>query len=96
MLSHMSQVATKRKLSIRNERVKVTGHFHEQGSVLRGDAEGFCDGFEVEILLDTDVPAQEIAILIRLARRMCFTEKALAGITEIKVSQTVNGETLNF
>lgn len=74
----------------------MTGHFHEQGSVLRGDAEGFCDGFEVEISLDTDDSLQEIAILISLARRMCFTEKALAGVTGIKLSQKINGEILDI
>jgi len=64
---------------IRNERVKVIAHFHEQGSVLRGDAEGFCDGFEVEISLDSEEPEEQITILIRLARQLCFTEKALVG-----------------
>jgi uncharacterized OsmC-like protein len=96
MISHVSQVATKRKLSIRNERVKVTGHFHEQGSVLRGDAEGFCDGFEIEISLDTDEAPQEITTLINLARRMCFTEKALTGVTGIRLSQKINGVLLDF
>jgi hypothetical protein len=76
--------------------VYVTGHFHEQGSVLRGDAEGFCDGFEVKIVLDSDEPAQEIATLIRLARRMCFTEKALTGSTPVTVKQQVNGETFEI
>ena len=88
----MSQVATKKRLSIRNERVSVTGLFHEEGSVLRGDAEGFCDGFEVEISLETDESLEEVTTLIRLARQMCFTEKALTGSTSIKVSQRINGE----
>ncbi len=87
----MSQVAAKRKIELRNERVKVTGRFHEQGSVLRGDAEGFCDGFDVEIQLESDAPEQEIAELVRLARQMCFTEKALAGITPISVNPWLNG-----
>ncbi len=86
----MSQVATKRKLSLRDERVKVTGRFHEQGSVLRGDAEGFCDGFDVEIQIESDEPPETIAELIRLARQMCFTEKALMGSTPVMVKQTLN------
>lgn len=88
----MSQVATKKKLNIRNERVKVTAHFHEQGSVLRGDAEGFCDGFEVEISLDTEESDDQIDLLIRLARQMCFTEKALMGSVQVRVTQLVNGK----
>jgi organic hydroperoxide reductase OsmC/OhrA len=87
----LSQVAAKRKLSIRNDQVKVTAHFHEQGSVLRGDAEGFCDGFEVEISIDSDEPQEQIEELIRLARQMCFTEKALMSSVPLSVRQTLNG-----
>ncbi len=72
--------------------MRVTAHFHEQGSVLRGDAEGFCDGFEVEISIESDEPAEQIAELIRLARQMCFTEKALIGSVPILVKQTINGQ----
>lgn len=90
----MSQVAIKRKLAIRNERVNVTAHFHEQGSVLRGDAEGFCDGFEIEILIESDEDPQKITELVRLSREMCFTEKALIGSVPVKVSQKLNNQDL--
>jgi len=92
----VSQVAAKRKISLRNERVKVIGRFHEQGSVLRGDAEGFCDGFEVEIQVESEEAPEKIADLIRLARQMCFTEKALAGSTPIDVRQTLNQQPLDL
>ncbi|MEL7590781.1 MAG: hypothetical protein AAGU17_05755 [Anaerolineaceae bacterium] len=87
----MSQVAAKKKLKIANEKVLVTARFHEQGSVLRGDAEGFCDGFDVEIQLDSAEPAEELATLVKLARQMCFTEKALTGSIPVDVRQTLNG-----
>jgi hypothetical protein len=74
-----------------NENVFVTGKFHEQGSVLKGDAEGFCDGFEVLITLDSDAPQAELEDLICIARRMCFTEKTLAGEVEVLVTQKING-----
>ncbi len=88
----MSQVATIRKLAIRNERVNVTAHFHEQGSVLKGDKAGFCDGFEVEITLDSDEPAEEIETLIRLAHRLCFTEAAMLTPVPVKTRHTLNGQ----
>ncbi|NTW43988.1 MAG: hypothetical protein HGB14_06035 [Anaerolineaceae bacterium] len=94
-MSHLSQVATKKKLVIRNEKVNVTAHFHEQGSVLRGDAEGFCDGFEVEISLDSDETPEQIDQLIHLARQMCFTEKALMGSVPVNVSQQINGKLIS-
>lgn len=86
----MSQVATKKRLNISNERVTVTAHFHEKGSVLKGDAEGFCDSFEIEMSLDSQEDPKEIATLIRLARQMCFTEKALTGNVPVSVSQKLN------
>jgi organic hydroperoxide reductase OsmC/OhrA len=92
----VSQVAAKRKLVIRNERVLVKAHFHEQGSVLRGDAEGFCDGFEIEIHIDSEETSDKIAELVRLARRMCFTEKALMGSTPVTVTQTLNERPLEI
>ena len=58
---------------------------------MRGDAEGFCDRFEVEILIDSDEPAAELETLLRLARQMCFTEKALTGSVAVEVTQTING-----
>ena len=90
----MSQVATKRKLAIRNEKIIVTAHFHEQGSVLRGDAEGFCDSFEIEILIDSDEEPEKIADLVRISRQLCFTEKALMGSVPVKVSQQLNQQAL--
>jgi len=86
----VSQVATKKRLNISNERVSVTAHFHEQGSVLRGDAEGFCDSFEIEISIDSSEEPEIIADLIRLSRKMCFTEKALTGSVPVSVSQIIN------
>jgi organic hydroperoxide reductase OsmC/OhrA len=77
-------------MSISNERVKVTAHFHEQGSVLRGDVEGFCDSFEIHISMDSEEGQEKIAELIRLARRMCFTEKALTGSVPVSVTQSLN------
>ena len=77
-------------MKIRNERVLVNGYFHEQGSVLRGDAEGFCDRFEVEILMDSDEPPDAVEELVRMARRLCFTEKALITQVPVEVTYKVN------
>jgi organic hydroperoxide reductase OsmC/OhrA len=91
----VTQVASKKKLNLQKEIVKVTAHFRETGSVLRGDAEAFCDGFEVEIQIESEEPLQAIQELVRLARRMCFTEVALTGHTPVTVSATLNGELID-
>lgn len=87
----MSQVATKKRLALRGERVEVSARFSERGSVLEGTQEGRCEGFHIELAIESDEPADELAELIRLAHRMCFTEAALAGAVELTTVDLVNG-----
>jgi len=94
LISHITQVSNKKKLDIKNEKVVVTAHFHEEGSVLRGDAEGFCDQFEINIAIDSDEPISEIKQLIRLAHRLCFAEKAVIGSVPVHITQQLNGQPL--
>jgi hypothetical protein len=88
----VSQVAAKRKLAISDERVKVTAFFLEQGSVLRGTAEGRCEGFSIYLAIESDEPAEQISELIRLAHRMCFTEDALTGSVPLTIQHSLNGQ----
>jgi hypothetical protein len=71
----------------------VTAHFHEHGSVLAGSAEGQCDGFEIEISLESDEAQEKIGELMRLAHRMCFTEDALSG-KRVSKQHFLNGKSL--
>jgi hypothetical protein len=90
----VSQVATKKKLELGGQRVRVTARFSERGSVLRGTKEGACEGFEIEISLDSREPAAAIAELLRLAHRMCFTEAALAAEIALTTRHLLNGRPL--
>jgi uncharacterized OsmC-like protein len=90
----VSQVAAKKKLALDDERVKVTAHFREQGSVLQGTKEGSCQGFDIQLSIESPAPAEEIAELIRLAHRMCFTEDALSGQVKLITRHLLNGEFL--
>ncbi len=90
----MSQVAAKKKLVLRDERVKVTAHFQEQGSVLRGTSEGRCEGFDIELSIESDEPVEEMAELIRLSHRMCFTEAALAKEVRLSSQHNLNGQSI--
>jgi len=87
----VSQAAAKKRIVLRNERVKVIAHFEESGSVLGGTQHGICKGFSIELSLESDVPAEEIATLIRLSHQMCFTEAALSSPVPLAVSHIVNG-----
>ncbi len=60
--------------------------------MLKGDAEGFCDSFDIEIKIDSEEDPDAIQQLIQLARKMCFTEKALHGSVPIHVKQVINSQ----
>jgi organic hydroperoxide reductase OsmC/OhrA len=92
----VSQVAAKKKLALRDERVKVVAHFRESGSVLAGTKEGACHGFDIEVSIESDASAQDIAALLRLAHHMCFTEDALSGNTRVTARHRLNGQPLDL
>lgn len=75
--------------------MRVVAHFREEGAVLAGTQQGFCDGFEIELSLDGELPKEEILKLIRLAHQMCFTESALKGAPKITSRHVYNGEELD-
>ena len=92
----MSQVAAKKKLVLHDERVKVVAYFREQGSVLQGTSVGLCERFEVELSIDSDESEHEIAELVRLSHRMCFTESVLTEKVELRRLDRLNGQQLDI
>jgi uncharacterized OsmC-like protein len=92
----VSQVAAKKELALHDERVKVTARFRESGSVLQGTKEGECEGFDIELSINSDEPAEEIAELIRLSHRMCFTEDALSGEVKLTTRHHLNGQLIEI
>ena len=73
----------------------MTAHFKEEGSVLGGTQKGTCEDFSIELSVNGDMPSEEIATLIRLAHRMCFTESALTNEIKITSSHLFNGQALD-
>lgn len=92
----MSQVATRRRLSIRNERVKVTARFVERGSILQGTKAGECENFEIVLSMESGEPDDAIQALMRLAHRMCFTESALSGRARVTHRHFHNGQLIEL
>jgi organic hydroperoxide reductase OsmC/OhrA len=91
----VSQVAAKRRLTLRNEKVSVVAHFEEAGSVLAGTQQGTCKGFSIELSIEGDESLEDIAKLIRMAHRMCFTESALTQAAEVKANHLFNGQPID-
>ena len=94
LLSHLTEIAAKRKLELRDPRVQVTAHFHEQGSALKGTKIGECDGFEISIQIDSDEPKEKILELMEDAPRACFAVDALTREHPPSFSNMLNGETV--
>lgn len=96
ILAQVSQVALRRKLAIRNERVRVTAHFLESGSILKGDKAGAAQRYEVELALESEESEEDIAALMRLAHAMCFAEDSIAKAVEIETRHVLNGEEISL
>ena len=64
--------------------------------MLGGTQKGICEDFSIELSIDGDMPQEEIATLIRLAHRMCFTESALSNVVKITSSHVFNGQRLEL
>jgi organic hydroperoxide reductase OsmC/OhrA len=90
----MSQVATQKKLALRDHRVKLAATFRTQGSVLQGTKVGACERLEIEVSIESDEAADEIDELIRLSHRMCYTEAALSERVPLTKRHVLNGQPL--
>jgi uncharacterized OsmC-like protein len=91
----VSQVAAKKRLTLRDERIKVIAHFREEGAVLAGTQKGICEGFTIELFINGDMPHEEIITLIRLAHQMCFTESTLSHVVKLTLRHFFNDQRLD-
>ena len=92
VLAQVSNIAQRKKLAIRNEKVTVTAHFLESGSILKGDKQGEAQRFEIEMAMDSDEDEVAIIELMRMAHRMCFAEATVANEVGIELGHRLNGE----
>ncbi|MGH2583257.1 MAG: OsmC-related (seleno)protein [Anaerolineales bacterium] len=96
ILSQVSNIAFRKKLAIRNERVNILARFLETGSILKGDKEGEAVGFEIELSIDSDEDEKEIMNLMRMAHRMCFAEDSLTRAMKLELSHSLNGKEIHL
>ena len=79
------------KLELTGESVQVLARFREQGSILAGTKEGSCQGFEIELAIQSPEPEPRLLDLIRQAHRMCFTEAVLTSAVPLSSRHWING-----
>jgi uncharacterized OsmC-like protein len=94
ILSQVSNIAFRKKLVIRNERVKVIARFVESGSIFKGDKNGEAKSFQIELSMDSEEPKEEIMALMRMAHNMCFAEDSLTKAMQLDISHKLNGQSL--
>jgi hypothetical protein len=92
----VSQVAAKRSLTLRNEKVSVVAHFEEEGPVPGGTQQGICKGFFIELSIEGDEQIEDIIQLICIAHCICFTESTLTNVVELKTSHLFNGKPIDI
>ncbi len=87
-----------RRLRIPLERavVRVRGHFWREGSALASTLRAGCDGFELDLELESSAPPAEVARLVALARSACYVEQTLTAAVPVRATATLNGRPLEL
>ena len=75
--------------------MRLHARFRREGSILQGTARASCEGFSIELLLESDAEPQRVKELVRMAHRTCFTEAALANPVPIEKTTVLNGQPLD-
>lgn len=95
ILSQVSNIAFRKKLKIRNERVKVLARFLESGSILGGTKRGEAQSYEIEMFIDSDEDEAEILKMMSMAHRMCFAEDSLTRQMNLEIKHSLNGKPID-
>lgn len=84
------------KVNISKARVHVTAHFRAEGSVLGQTIEGRCDGFETQLEVESDEPAERLAGVIRNAENGCYIMQTVRHPVPVKTDVVVNGHNFDI
>ena len=79
------------KVTITKARVHVAGHFRAEGSVLGQTVQGFCDGFETRLEVESDEPPEQLAGVIRNAENGCYIMQTIRHPVPVQTEVIVNG-----
>ncbi len=91
-----ASLARRLRIPLERATVKVRGRFWTEGSALAGTLRAGCDGFEMELGLESSAPPSEVARLVSLARSACYVEQALAQPVKVEATVTLNGRPLEL
>ncbi len=78
-------------MSIKSAKAKARGHFHIEGSVLKGTLKSACTGFDVELAVESDEDPAKLAKMIEVAHNSCYAESTLENPVPINRTHMLNG-----
>ena len=81
-----------RKVAINEARVHVEMDYYLSGSVLAGTVNSGVTEVRSEFEVSSDAPEEDIAYVIRLAKRGCFAERLVETAVPIKSALRLNGK----
>ena len=81
-----------KKLTINEARVHVEMDYYLSGSVLAGTVNSGVTEVRSQFEVSSDAPEEEIANVIRLAKRGCFAERLVETAVPIKSTLKLNGK----
>ena len=80
-----------RKLTIKSARVHVEMDYYLSGSVLAGTVSSGVTEVRSRFDVSSDEPEEDIAYVIRLAKRGCFAERLVETAVPIRSTLILNG-----
>ena len=81
-----------RKLTINSARVRVEMDYYLSGSVLAGTVNSGVTEVRSEFEVCSDADEEDIAYVIKLAKRGCFAERLVETAVPIKSTLILNGK----
>jgi uncharacterized OsmC-like protein len=94
MLTQVTRNAEIMKVDVRDSTARVTGYLGVEGSVDEGTAFHTISGIDVELNIDTDAPAEQVAELVRRAEAMCFVTQAVRAPVDMRLKVSHNQQPL--
>ena len=81
-----------KKLTIKEARVHVEMDFYLSGSVLAGTVESGVTEVRSDFDVSSDEPEEDVANIIRLAKRGCFAERLVETAVPMQSTLKLNGK----
>jgi uncharacterized OsmC-like protein len=96
LLTQVSRCAEAMKIEVEDARVRVTGRFKRDGSVLANTITSMCESVEVELEVDSPDDREKVAQLIRNAESSCYVMQSIRQPTPATLKAWHNKEEVSL